>query len=108
MSAAAGQPTSPKESLASDVEFVNYEDESQLAAVMELVLQDLSEPYSSKLNAAKLLFCFLRNIPNTELIDFILCFSSPWFYLVLYVCCTSLHISLLSAPISKVVYHCNQ
>lgn len=30
------------------IEFVNYEDESQLEAVMTLVGQDLSEPYSSK------------------------------------------------------------
>ena len=31
-----------------DIEFVDYVDESQLEHVMKLVLQDLSEPYSSK------------------------------------------------------------
>ena len=42
--------TNPKEeNLSNNIEFVNYEDESQLADVMNLVLQDLSEPYSSKL-----------------------------------------------------------
>ena len=30
-----------------DIEFVDYVDESQLEHVMKLVLQDLSEPYSS-------------------------------------------------------------
>lgn len=32
-----------------EIEFQDYKDESQLTHVMKLVLQDLSEPYSSKL-----------------------------------------------------------
>ena len=32
------------------IEFQDYKDESQLEHVMKLVLQDLSEPYSSKLS----------------------------------------------------------
>lgn len=33
-----------------NIEFVDYKDESQLEDVMNLVIQDLSEPYSSKLS----------------------------------------------------------
>ena len=43
----------------SNIEFVNYEDESQLEAVMNLVLQDLSEPYSSKFAACIEYFAFV-------------------------------------------------
>ena len=35
-------------SASEDIEFVDYEDETQLEHVMKLVIQDLSEPYSSK------------------------------------------------------------
>lgn len=35
------------DSSASKIEFKDYKDESQLEHVMKLVLQDLSEPYSS-------------------------------------------------------------
>jgi hypothetical protein len=59
MSEAEQTPT-PKEYLASNVEFVNYKDESQLADVMELVLQDLSEPYSSKPNMLRSDIAFVQ------------------------------------------------
>jgi hypothetical protein len=45
------------------IEFVNYEDESQLESVMELVGRDLSEPYSSEYTYYILQYCDVRYVP---------------------------------------------
>ena len=89
-----------------EIEFQDYKDESQLPHVMKLVLQDLSEPYSSKL-------LFLGENNNCMHLDSpshilplwypTLCFLS---FLLYGFQKKSLYISILSASIPRTVYPC--
>lgn len=48
LSMTTAQEIADVDSSSTRIDFFDYEDESQLPAVMKLVGQDLSEPYSSK------------------------------------------------------------
>lgn len=72
-----------------EIEFRDYMNESQLDHVMQLVTQDLSEPYSSKF-ISTLIIRIRISVTHT-------------FLLALQY---SLHLSILSIKVSRIMYTC--